>query len=115
MQEKLENCFVLFQVQNSSSSIGPSESPDRVPGPSEIGEQKALQILAGIEAKPSPSKSLGLSQLRAPSDFKTFLRSITDTDVKSGKDNSCDTTTSQKTCVDQENEADHVDLTKETE
>ena len=74
-----------------------------------------LQILTGIKAKPSPSKSLGLSQLRAPSDFKTFLRSITDTDVKSSKDNSGDTTTSQKTCVDQENEADHVDLTKETE
>ena len=71
--------------------------------------------MAGIEAKPSTSKSLGLSQLRAPSDFKTFLRSITDTDVKSSKDNSGDTTTSQKTCVDQENEADHVNLTKETE
>jgi len=102
------------KVQNSSSSIGPPESPiPGIPGPSEIGEQRALQILAGIEAKPSPSKSLGLSQLRAPSDFKSFLRSITDTDGRSGKDNSCDTTTSQKTCVDQENEADHVDLTKE--
>ena len=40
---------------------------------------------------------------------------LTDTDVKSGKDNSGDTTSSQKTCVDQENEADHVNLTKETE
>ena len=37
-------------------------------------EGTPLQILAGIEANPSPTKDLGL--LLAPPDFQTFLRPL---------------------------------------